>query len=100
MTGEYFCRGIVSMRSWIIYCFNVIEFNNLVVVVKAAVADYGRASLMLPYGVVGGDGFFVVVVKAVVGRLRSCLPYVALRFCGFYLVGSPIKEVCLASLVR
>ncbi len=52
MTGEYFCRGIVSMRSWIIYCFNVIEFNDL-----------------------------VLVVKSVVGRLRSCLPYTALRFC-------------------
>jgi len=53
MTGEYFCRGIVSMRSWIIYCFNVIEFNNLVVVVKAAVADYGRVFLMLLYDFVG-----------------------------------------------
>ena len=47
MTGEYFCRGIVGIRCWTIYCFNIIEFNDLVLVVKAAVADYGLAFLKL-----------------------------------------------------
>ena len=80
MTGEYFCRGIVSIRSWIIYCFNVIEFNDLVLVVNSVMADYGRASLMLPYGLVD-NGWMCFGAKGRCGRLRSCSPHAALQ-CG------------------